>query len=748
MKQPCDLKRTRNIFVAAILAALLFALLLLSYDASMPLPDVRTYAYSTVTIDRRGDVLNVRLSAADEWCIPVSLDKMGVWTVQVAVELEDKRFYEHRGVDFTAIVRALFYNLRARKVVSGASTITTQLIRIADPRPRTYAVKLSEFWRARRLEGKMSKDEILELYLNRAPFGGNIRGIEAAARVYFGKSAQSLSLSESVLLISILRAPSRFRPDRHPEEAMVLRGRSLALLLKREVITQEMLEIAHSDVPNGRRHPMPRHAAMASAHAFAAGRLPLVHSTISSSLQLALEKNFEKSLASYPPEITGAAVVVENASGEVLAYVGNARFGSGLFGSEVDCGNASRSPGSTLKPFLYAVAFERGMLTPASLLADTPLAFRGNAPRNFDLSYRGPVSARAALASSLNAPAVRVLRRLGYASAIDALRRFGFSKIDRESGYYADALILGGCEVSLLELAAAYRTLAQSGIYTPLKWTPISDDAKRVAMSSEASYLTLDILEDTERLLPLYRDSFTEGDEKIAFKTGTSHGLRDAWCVGISKGHTVAVWLGVPEGKGSERLIGLQSAAPILLQIFRDLPETQVPSLSRSENVYERTVCAISGMLPTNNCLHRTRDLAIRNVSSIELCDIHRSIEGQIVTVWPPEISNWMQTTYENIPFSTPIKITKPLPHSRYRLDKEEERLSILLSAEGSLPHHWFLDGEFLTTDRKGDGIFVDVRRGIHSVSVLSGKHTDRSTFEVVDVSRQKKNTRMGDVLD
>ena len=732
----------------AVAVTALLALFLISYDAGLTFPDVREYERSTVTLDRQGDVLNVRLSGDDEWCIPVSLDKMGAWTAQVAVQLEDKRFYEHRGVDLVAICRSFFYNLRAGKVVSGASTITTQLIRIADPQPRTYSAKFSEFWRALRLEAKMSKPEILELYLNRAPFGGNVRGIEAASRIYFDKSAQFLSLSESALLISILRAPSRYRPDRHAEEAMALRDRSLVLLRERELITGEALEIARSDLLTGRRHALPRRAVMACTHALNVEQTPLVRSTISSPLQRMLEKNMERALASYPLQITGAAIVVDNVSGEALAYVGNGRLGSGLPGSEVDCGDALRSPGSTLKPFIYAAAFERGQLTPPSLLADTPLAFHGSAPRNFDLSYRGPVSARTALASSLNAPAVRVLRRLGYAQAIEILRRFGFANIERESGYYRDALVLGGCEVTLVELAAAYRALAQGGVYSSLNWTLGEERPKRIAASRAASYLTLDILEDTGRLIPLYRDVFAEEKRKIAFKTGTSHGLRDAWCVGVTGDYTVAVWLGVPEGRGSERLIGLETAAPIVMQVFRELPNLKNASFEMPEDVFERTVCAISGMSPTRNCLQRTRDIAIRGVSSLALCDMHKNVEGKIVTIWPPEIASWSRNMSENRSPLSSIKITKPLPRSRYRLETGKEHLSLLLAAEGPLPHHWFLDGKFLSTDREGNGIYIDVHRGHHVVSVLSGEQIDRSSFEVLDVSRQKKDTPMTGVLD
>ena len=751
MKQRASFRRARGLLVASISAVALLALLLLVYDAREVLPEVRAYERSTVILDREGGVLNVSLSADDEWCIPVSLDRMGAWTAAVAVQLEDKRFYEHRGVDFVAICRSLLYNARARKIVSGASTITTQLIRIADPQPRTYRAKLSEFWRAARLEGEMSKAEILELYLNRAPFGGNVRGIEAASRVYFGKSADLLSLAESTLLISILRAPSRFRPDRHPAEAEELRDRSLALLRERGAISEEALQRARDERPPGRRYPLPRHAAMTSAHVESGVEEKVVRSTISVPMQLALEKNIEKALALHPLQITAAAIVVRNGTGEVLAYVGNGRLGSGLPGSEVDCGASPRSPGSTLKPFFYAAAFERGLLTPGSLLADTPLAFRGGAPRNFDLSYRGAVSARAALSSSLNAPAVRVLRRLGYGEALEVLRRFGFSHIDRDGAYYADSLVLGGCEVTLQELAAAYRSLAQLGASTPLAWrleSAAPERPEKFSISPEASYLTLDILLDTGRLLPLYRDVFAEENRRIAFKTGTSHGLRDSWCVGVTDAYTVAVWLGIPEGKGADALVGLQSAAPIVMQIFRGLTGPEGDVFARPGGIYERSACATSGLLPSKNCPHRIRELAIGGVSSVELCRMHRIVDGKIVTIWPPELSNWMRAAIKEPSIGQPVKITKPFHRTRYRLEKEKTNITIRFSAEGPLPHHWYLDGIFLGVDRNGEGFFADVSAGTHVVSILSGGETDRVSFEVAKFDARKKDTRSPGVLD
>jgi penicillin-binding protein 1C len=727
--------KTKRVFLVTIICQLICSLIFLiavDFPSGFSSLDVTSFDRSAMVLDADGKILNVYLSKSDELCLPISLDKMGRWTSEVATTLEDKRFYEHGGVDILAIARAFWSNITSGRRVSGASTITSQLVRISIPRERTIYNKILEFWSAVRLEAVLSKDEILELYLNRAPFGGNIRGIEAASNAYFNKNAESLSLGESVILISLLRSPSRFRPDRYPDRARDIRNDKLDYLLEKGLISSKDVSLAKSEILPARRYPIQSNASMAIKHAIKQSQDEFViESAIDSRLQLLLEKNITDAIDDFPLNITGAGIIVENSSGYVRAYVGNSRHGTSLPEAQVDCGAARRSPGSTLKPFIYAASFEKGLLTPASLIADTPIAFRGSAPRNFDMSYRGPVSARNALANSLNAPAVRVLRMVGYAGAKAILNRFGFSHINKEPLHYTDSLILGGCEVTLIELAAAYRALAQGGSYSPLRWAKDAALETKEVLSSEASYITTDILQDQGRVMPIYQEIFRENNRRIAFKTGTSYGMKDAWTAGYSNNYTVVIWIGSPTGLGHQRLVGLQAASPVMLKIIRELWNDFEKIPARPSGIYVRTVCSLSGDLPNKYCPQTETDLAIKNVSRVKLCSLHRNIDGKTYVAWPPELSNWMQPYEETATTVKNIKIIRPSPGHAVILQKSDGVERIFLSAEGDYPQYWYLDGKFVGVCENTEGIFTDVSSGIHKVSVLSGETSDTVSFEV-----------------
>ena len=729
---------------AVLLLAMAYAALPLF--VTDPLPGVQQYERSPLVLDRHGEVMNVSLSRAEEWCLPVSLDRMGRWTADVAIAIEDKRFLKHRGVDVVAILRAAFSNLRAGRVVSGASTITTQLIRISDPHPRTYCAKLSEFARAIVLERSLGKEEILELYLNRAPFGGNLRGIEAASRAYFGKSASALSLAESTLLLSLLRAPSRLRPDRFPVAAREIRDRNLLYLAERGFITDREAEQASSVSVIAGRRTFPNEAAMAAAHAKerAAGSL-VVHSTIDLSIQKILQQNMETALSTLPLGMTAAGIIIDNGTNEVLAYVGNARHGSVLPGAQVDCGDAPRSPGSTLKPFIYALAFEKGLLVPASLLADTPIAFRGSAPRNFDQSYRGPVSARTALASSLNAPAVRVLRLTGYAGSLQLLRSLGFSYLTQDSSHYYDSLILGGCETTLIELAQAYRCLANYGTFAPVTWNLGEQKPAKRVLSPAASYIAIDIMQDTRRLVPMYQEIMRGTQQVVGFKTGTSYGLRDAWSLGVTASYSVGIWFGSADGRGWSDLVGLTMATPVMLEVFKSISKPYERGFYAPERTTLKKFCALSGEKPGKHCPHIVRDYEIEGVSRQTICRMHSDVDGRIVIKWPEELSLWMKMGQPLR--ATGVKITRPVAGSRIVIT-EGNTSKLYLSAEGKPPFYWYLDGKYLARDEYGEGLLIDIGTGAHRVSVLSGEESDVVSFEASIGTTTLPRYESGKVLD
>lgn len=723
------------------------SLILLLVAAFIPLPhdslqDVLSYSSSQSVLDREGGLLHVALSKKDEWCIPIPLETMGKWLPLVVVGIEDKRFYKHCGIDFWAIGRAILTNLKSGRTVSGASTITSQLIRISRPQKRTLLNKCREFWSATQLEKKLTKNEILELYLNKAPLGGNLRGVEAGSLAYFNKRSAQLSLSEAVLLVSLLKAPGKLRPDRYPKAAIKIRNRRIKELFTKGVISEEEMEISLKEAVEGKRFPMPQKTPMLYRQVKRlVGDKKRIRTNIDVKIQKVLEENLKIGLKGFSQKITAAGIVVENEDSSVRAYVGNIRQGSGLPGSEVDCGNAPRSPGSALKPFVYAAVFDTGILTPASLLADTPLSFKGVAPRNFDLSYRGPVNVRHALSVSLNVPAVRVLRMLGYSQALNLYRKLGFRHFQKDAEYYADSLVLGGCEVTLLELTTAYHLLVKEGDLNSLNWVgDIQKGISRKVISPEAAYLTLSILKDQRRLLPLYREDPKLSMREVAFKTGTSYGYRDAWCAGVSPRFTIVLWLGSPDGTSSPELLGLRAAAPIFLKLFRDLDAEGKASFKIPRGIYKRTVCSLSGHLPGKYCENKILDLAIVDVSSTKICDLHQNTEGEISINWPPELKGWVQKeTYKSIDreplfsLGDQIKILSPTSNEELIAGLNEQSVRAYFSAEGSGKMFWFLNGRYIGSEENGSGVFFDVPVGRHRATVFSGDESDEVCFSVIE---------------
>ena len=709
--------------------------------ALFPYRAICSWSVSAVVTDRAGTPLRGSLSAAEEWSLPIAQKQMGRWMPTVVVALEDRRFYQHNGVDAAAVVRALIQNSRAEKTVSGGSTITSQVIRLSIERPRTIPNKIIEFWQAMTLEHLLTKDGILELYLNRAPFGGNIRGIEAAARAWFNKPAAELSLAEATLLAGILRGPSYYRPDRHPQRALALRDRLLDTLTERGAATAEEVARAKLEPLPQRRFAIPAEFRLAAEQVIKSDgvlqkrdRFGRVRSTIDRSAQNLLQSELQKTLAHLSPSVTAAAVLIENENGAVRGYIGNAREDTLSDASWVDCADSPRSFGSTLKPFIYALGFESGRLTPSLMTADTPLSMKGAAPRNYDRHYRGPVSVRSALADSLNIPAVRILRREGGRRTIDLYRRLGFAHFTHDADRYGDSLALGGGEVTVLELAKAYRVLANKGSDAPLKWT--EDDEifpGEKTISPAACALVLDILKDSRRLMPLYSEIFGEEGTKIAFKTGTSFGLRDAWTAAVTPKYTLAVWFGDPSGKPHQSLVGLKTAAPAAVRIMRKLTPTGAKWFDLPSNVKERRVCALSGMPPNPLCGELSTGLYIENLSSNEPCTMHVAENGRVAIKWPPELEGFFSAERGENPMRT-VEITSPRKNALYELSPGRERLP--LTAEGGRGAlYWFVDGELIASS--GEGAFWQMTAGKHKIAVTDEE--GNSAAVTIKVTQQQK---------
>jgi penicillin-binding protein 1C len=688
---------------------------------------------------------------------------MGKWLPLIAVQVEDRRFYSHLGVDPLALLRALWQNAAAGRVVSGASTITSQVIRLSiseripserisseqipserasgrKNRRRGVVIKAREFIQALKLERVMGKDAILETYLNRAPFGGNIRGVQAASLIYFGKPASRLSPGESCLLVGMLKGPSLYRPDKHPEAARQRRDFIIRLLEKKGVFTPGEARLALlEDLPSHWIQPPLRafHFAEMVLRAEPASSAP-IETTLNLEFQTKLEAILNRAAAALPDTVTIAAGVVDNRTGGLTAWVGNARFGGGNRSAWVDCGLAPRSPGSALKPFAYLAAFDRGILTPGSLLADSPLAFSGRAPRNFDLTYRGAVSARVALSDSLNAPAVRVLRMAGPENVLELMRGLGL-ELNEPASHYGDSLILGGCEVSVLQALTAYSALANGGVVhrvALLKRDQKKDqkeDAEGLRLASAAAaWMVADILDDKGRLSAFTRETLG-GDWHAAFKTGTSYGLRDAWTAAWTPDATVVVWVGDPDGNSWPGLVGAQVAAPIALSALR-LLSPRSGWYHRPEGLALREVCALSGRPPTAACLSTRLDWSIENVTRDTPCDIHVIRRGKSVLSLPAELFTRSSLSPRG---SSPLEVQKrpdivissPIAEATYYLAPLAGEQKIPLRVEGARGKvWWYLDGEYIGNSLPNETFFYNFPVGRHRVSASDGEGRTAAT--------------------
>ena len=558
----------------ALIAVLAVTASLMALDALLPPPLGKLERASPVVLDRRGAWLRALTVENGRWRLRADLDRTDPVFLRRLVALEDARFAAHRGVDPAAVLRAAVGDLLSRRVRSGGSTLTMQLARRLDPRPRTLAAKVVEALRALQLEAHLSKREILADYLTLTPYGGPIEGVRAASLAYFGHEPATLTDAEQALLIALPQAPEARRPDRRPQAALKARARVLQRLVAARLMAPAAAAEASAE-PLPRRTAFPANAwgATGELAASAPTRQPTVVSTLDAGLQRRLEGLARETATAQGPDSSCAVLVVEVAGRAVRAAVTSA--GRDRPGGWVDATRALRSPGSALKPFLYAQAFEGGLAAPETRLQDAPVSFAGYHPEDFDHAFHGEVTAREALQQSLNVPAVTLLSRVGPSAFEARLRSVGMQVVrPREASADAGlALALGGEGVTLRDLALLYAALADGGLAKPLAWTAADAEAARSArgrrlVRPEAAASVLDILRGTppppDRPPPL----LSVGAPRLAFKTGTSYGFRDAVAAGIGDGWVVVVWTGRPDGGAREGMTGRAAALPLLFQAF------------------------------------------------------------------------------------------------------------------------------------------------------------------------------------
>jgi len=552
-------------FLVIICAATLFAGF--AWIASLPpLPLEQAHRTSTVVVDRNGKLLRAFAMPDGRWRLPVNaVADVDPDYVKLLLAYEDQRFRSHPGVDPFALVRAAFQIATRGHIVSGGSTITMQVARLMEPRQeRSVAAKLRQMVRAIQIERRLTKDEILSLYLTLAPFGGNLEGVRSASFAYFGKDARRLSLAESALLVALPQSPETRRLDRFPDTALAARDRVLTRMIANGSVSPDDVDHARLEQVPRMRKAMPLLAPHATDQAVSALKgTSAIKLTLDATIQKNLEALARDRLAGFGSNVSIAILAVDNATGDVLAHVGSPDYFDAKRAGQVDLTRAVRSPGSTLKPFIYGLAFEDGFVHPESLIEDRPIRYGSYAPENFDMTFQGTVGVRRALQMSLNVPAIALLDRVGSSRLAARIRQAGANLVLPKDEVPGLAMGLGGVGISLSDLVRLYCGLARLGDAPPLREIVRDDsdqDARRL-MDAPAAWQVGNILIGTPP-----PDNAPMG--RIAFKTGTSYGYRDAWSVGFDGRMTIGVWVGRPDGAPVPGLTGRSAAAPILFDAF------------------------------------------------------------------------------------------------------------------------------------------------------------------------------------
>ncbi|MBV8778261.1 MAG: penicillin-binding protein 1C, partial [Alphaproteobacteria bacterium] len=588
-------------------------------------PNGQDLAFSTVVVDRDGQVLRPYATNDGRWRLPATVASVDPRYVAALIAYEDKRFFDHPGVDPRALARASWQLIRNGRVISGGSTLTMQVARLLEPRrERTLLVKLREIVRAVELERTLSKQQILALYLSLAPYGGNLEGVRAASLAYFGKEPRRLTLGETALLVALPQSPEARRPDRAPDAARRARDRVLERIATAGIVAHDEIARAEAEPVPMARKAMPALAPLAADQAVAAAPARKVHRlTIEASLQKALEDLARERARTLGPDVSVAIVVVDNASGEVLARVASADYFDERRAGQVDMTQAPRSPGSALKPFVYGLAFEDGVVHPETLIEDRPVRYGSYAPENFDLTYQGTVTARRALQLSLNVPAVLLLDAVHPSRFTARLAEAGAPLILPKGEVPGLAVALGGVGVKLTDLTMLYAGLARLGTVVPL--TERQDDvaappAPRRLIEPGAAWYVGNVLIGTP-------PPENAAGGRIAYKTGTSYGYRDAWSVGFDGKRTVGVWAGRADGAPVPGLVGRVAAAPILFDAFARMKEPIAPLPRAPAGVLMATNAKLPpplqrlrlGALPTTAAVPALRIMFPPNGARLEL---------------------------------------------------------------------------------------------------------------------------------
>ncbi len=707
--------------------------------------------YSPIVCDQKDEILHASLNKHDRWCFEAETDEVSPLLKDFLLFKEDRLFYYHPGIDPGAILRALWKNTVEGEITSGASTITMQLARLLHPANRTYANKLKEMWHALQLELHYSKEEILRLYLNKLPYGGNIEGVKTASFFYYGLKPQNLSAAQLASLMLIPNDPSGLNFQK-PEYLLPARNKWLAKLQKNGLISSESFQDAILEpLPenrNGRPFEIPHLARYLKQNN---PQKTEFHTFIDQNIQKTLEALLQqevKRLRMYGA-INAAAMVIDNCNRQLIAYAGSADFSDDVHQGEVDGVQAVRSPGSTLKPLLYGLSIDEGLITPMRKIRDLPLRYGSWEPVNYMRNYRGRVTAAEALAQSLNVPAVNLLEKYGLEKFLKTVEHLEINGISDARNSLGLSVILGGCGARLAELIKIYSCLANEGLMYPIQYfrAQYSDMAPDTLLSPEAAYMVTDILTQHDRpdLPSVYRSAGNL--PPIAWKTGTSFGRKDAWSIGYNRKYTVGIWVGDFRGRSIPALSGADFASPLLFSVFTAIDR------NREENWYlppegidYRMVCQESGLPPTDHCEKLVMDMYIPAVSDMHECDFKKLVfvsNDESMSYcshclpstgyrqkWYPDYDAEMLRfmdhngiAYERPPQHNPLcrhiasenapEILSPQANMRYIIPAKGQKIALSCNVSSDVHKvYWFVDDVLIGESEVGKRLFYSPKSG------------------------------------
>ena len=749
-----------------VIVAVSFLLLFLFLNLVFPLPD--KIEYSTIVTDANGGVINAYLTKDQKWRMKTELKEISALLRKTIIAKEDKFFYSHPGINIFSIGRAAVMNILQMRRTSGASTITMQVAKALQPGKRNLISKTIEMFRALQLELKYSKDEILQMYLNLVPYGGNIEGVKSASLLYFNKNPDHLSLAEITALSIIPNRPSSMIIGKSNDRIVIERNRWLRKFADDGVFTKKEIEDALAEPLNAKRTSVPHLLPHLSYKLKSTFSQHLINTNIVLNTQLKLEKLTEDYIRALRLNSihNAAVIVIDNKTHKVISYLGSAEFADTTDGGQVNGAAAVRQPGSTLKPLLYGLCVDEGLLTPKTIVNDVSVNYGGYSPENYDQKFNGYVTLEYALDHSLNIPAVKSLELLGKDQLINKLVLTDFKQIQKDQRKLGLSMVLGGCGATLEQLTGLFSAFANNGIYNRAQYLKSDSASVKIQLfSPAASYMITEILSKVNRPDFPLNWTATQHMPKIAWKTGTSYGRRDAWSIGYNKNYTVGVWVGNFSGKGVPELSGANTATPLLFKIFNTIDyDSNSDWYQPPQDCQLRQVCSETGLPPGPDCTNLISDYFIPLISSTKQCSHLQEIKiaadnsisycktcapesgysKHLYRVISPEMQEYFSQNgiaYQKIPPHNPDcekifkgdgpRITSPLNGNEYYINiKEPEPLQLTATTGNDVTKlYWYIDDQFYKTTGVREKQFFVPKEGPVKISCTDDKGRNRNIW-------------------